>query len=112
MQMVTAVIKPHRVDDVTTALQESGVGGVTLSEVQGFGHQRGRSEVYRGSEYHIDYLPKIRLDVVCEDADADQIAELIADTVRTGKIGDGKIWITDVRRVIRIRTGEVDADAC
>ena len=111
MQMVTAIIKPHRLEDVTEALKENGIGGVTVSEVQGFGRQRGHSEVYRGSEYHVDYVPKMRVEVLCDDADSEKIAAVIADAARTDKIGDGKVWITEVSRVTRIRTGEVGADA-
>jgi len=111
MQMVTAIIKPHRLEDVTEALKENGVAGVTISEVQGFGRQRGHNEVYRGSEYHVDYVPKMRVEVICDDADAEKIAAVIADAARTGKIGDGKVWSSEVARVMRIRTGEVGADA-
>jgi len=111
LHLVTAIIKPHRLEDVTAALRDGGVGGVTVSEVQGFGRQGGHSEMYRGSEYHVDYLPKMRLEVICDDTDAATIASLIADTARTAKIGDGKIWITDIVGVVRIRTAEVGGDA-
>ncbi len=111
MHMVTAIIKPHRLEDVTEALKENGVAGVTVSEVQGFGRQRGHNEVYRGSEYHVDYVPKTRVEVLCDDSDAEKIAAVIADAARTGKIGDGKVWITEIARAMRIRTGEVGADA-
>ena len=111
MYLVTAIMKPHRLEDVTTALKDIDVGGVTISEVQGFGRQRGHTEVYRGSEYKVDYVPKIRLEVVCDSADADKIADVIAEAARTGKIGDGKIWITEIARLLRIRTGEAGADA-
>jgi nitrogen regulatory protein P-II 1 len=111
MYLVTAVLKPHRLEEVTSALKDLDVSGMTISEVQGFGRQRGHTEVYRGSEYKVDYVPKVRVDVVCDAADADKIAEVIAESARTGKIGDGKIWITEVARVIRIRTGEVGSDA-
>jgi nitrogen regulatory protein P-II 1 len=111
MYLVTAIIKPHRLEDVTEALKENGVAGVTVSEVQGFGRQRGHSEVYRGSEYHVDYVPKMRVEVICDDADAEKIAAVIADAARTDKIGDGKIWVTEIARVMRIRTGEVGNDA-
>ena len=111
MHLITAIIKPHRLEDVTEALKENGVAGVTISEVQGFGRQRGHNEVYRGSEYHVDYIPKTRVEVVCDEADAEKIAAVIADAARTGKIGDGKVWITQVVRVMRIRTGEIGADA-
>ena len=111
MYLVTAVLKPHRLEEVTSALKDLDVSGMTISEVQGFGRQRGHTEVYRGSEYKVDYVPKVRVDVVCEAADADKIADVIAESARTGKIGDGKIWITEVARLVRIRTGEAGADA-
>ena len=111
MYLVTAIMKPHRLEDVTTALKDIDVGGVTISEVQGFGRQRGHTEGYRGSEYKVDYVPKIRLEVVCDSADADKIADVIAEAARTGKIGDGKIWITEIARLLRIRTGEAGTDA-
>ena len=111
MYLVTAIIKAHRTEAVTEALKEAGVTGMTIADVQGFGRQRGHTEVYRGSEYKVDFLPKVRVDVLCEDSTADKIAEVIAESARTGKIGDGKIWITEVARVVRIRTGEVGADA-
>ena len=111
MYLVTAVLKPHRLEDVTSALKELDVSGMTISEVQGFGRQRGHTEVYRGSEYKVDYVPKVRVDVICDAADADKVADVIAESARTGKIGDGKIWITEVARLVRIRTGEAGADA-
>jgi nitrogen regulatory protein PII len=111
MHMVTAIIKPHRLEDVTEALKENGIGGVTVSEVQGFGRQRGHNEVYRGSEYHVDYVPKMRVEVLCDDADAEKIAAVIADAARTDKIGDGKIFVSAIEQVLRIRTGETGKDA-
>jgi nitrogen regulatory protein P-II 1 len=111
MYLVTAVLKPHRLEDVTTALKELDVSGVTVSEVQGFGRQRGHTEVYRGSEYKVDFVPKVMAQVVCDVTEADKIADVIADAARTGKIGDGRIWVTEVARTIRIRTGEVGPDA-
>ena len=111
MYLVTAVLKPHRLEDVTSALKDLDVSGMTISEVQGFGRQRGHTEVYRGSEYKVDYVPKVRVEVVCDAADADKVADVIAESARTGKIGDGKIWITEVARLVRIRTGEAGADA-
>ena len=110
MYLVTVIFKPHRLEDVTEALKEHGVAGVTVTEAHGFGRQRGHTEVYRGSEYHVDYVPESRIEVLCDDADADRIAAVIADAARTGKIGDGKVWITEVAAVIRIRTGEVGLD--
>jgi nitrogen regulatory protein P-II 1 len=111
MHLVTAIIKPHRVEAVTEALKEAGATGLTISDVQGFGRQRGHTEVYRGSEYNVDFLPKVRLEVLCDAGQADKIAEVIADAARTGKIGDGKIWVTEVARTVRIRTGETGEDA-
>jgi nitrogen regulatory protein P-II 1 len=111
MYLVTAIIKPHRLGDVTTALKGIDVNGITMSEVQGFGRQRGHSEVYRGSEYNVDFVPKTMIQVVCDAADVDKIADVVADAARTGKIGDGKIWITELSRVVRIRTGETGNDA-
>jgi nitrogen regulatory protein P-II 1 len=111
MHLVTAIVKAHQVESVTDALKGIDVTGMTISDVQGFGRQRGHTEVYRGSEYKVDFLPKVRIDVLCDTAHADKIAEVIADAARTGKIGDGKIWITEVARAIRIRTGETGDDA-
>ena len=111
VQLVTAVIKPFRLEEVKEALRGIGIQGITVDEVKGCGRQGGHTETYRGSEYTIDFLPKVRLEMVVEDADVDRVADLIADSARTGKIGDGKIWVTDVPTFIRIRTGEKGADA-
>jgi nitrogen regulatory protein P-II 1 len=111
MHLVTAIIKAYRVESVTEALKEIGVTGMTIADVQGFGRQRGHTEVYRGSEYKVDFLPKVRVDVLTDDANAEKIMDVISDAARTGKIGDGKIWITEVARVKRIRTGETGDDA-
>ena len=111
MHLVTAIIKPHRLEDVTTALKGIDVNGITMSEVQGFGRQRGHTEVYRGSEYKVDFVPKTMIQVACDASEADKIADVIADAARTGKIGDGKIWITELSRIVRIRTGETGTDA-
>jgi nitrogen regulatory protein P-II 1 len=111
MHLVTAIIKPHRVEAVTEALKDAGATGMTISDVQGFGRQRGHTEVYRGSEYNVDFLPKVRVDVLCDAGAADKITDVIADAARTGKIGDGKIWVTEVARTVRIRTGETGEDA-
>ena len=111
MYLVTAIIKPHRLDDVTTALKDIDVNGLTVSEVQGFGRQRGHSEVYRGSEYKVDFLPKTMIQIVCDASDADKIVDVVADAARTDKIGDGKIWVTELSRLVRIRTGETGSDA-
>jgi nitrogen regulatory protein P-II 1 len=111
MHVVTAIIKPHRLEAVTDALKDINVNGMTVTEVQGFGRQRGHTEVYRGAEYKVDYVPKVKVEIVCDTFDAEKIATTIADAARTGKIGDGKVWISEVSRVIRIRTGESGAEA-
>jgi nitrogen regulatory protein P-II 1 len=111
VKLITAIVKPFKLDDVKAALKEAGITGMTVAEVQGFGRQAGHTEVYRGAEYTIDFVPKVRIEVLAGDLDADRLADVIADAARTGKIGDGKIWIEPVERVMRIRTGELDADA-
>jgi len=111
MKLVTAIIKPHKLDDVKEALKGAGIQGMTVDEVKGFGRQGGHTEVYRGAEYTVDLLPKVRVEVVVDDSVVDNIADVIVNAARTEKIGDGKVWITDVARVVRIRTGERDADA-
>src|SRR5688572_12837231 len=111
MKLITAIIKPFKLDDVKTALKGAGVQGMTVSEVQGFGRQAGHTEVYRGAEYQVDFVPKVKLEVLADEPDAERVAEVIATAAQTGKIGDGKIWITDVDRIVRIRTGERDGDA-
>jgi nitrogen regulatory protein P-II 1 len=111
MKLVNAIIKPFKLDDVKDALRTLGVQGMTVSEVQGFGRQRGHTEVYRGTEYTVDFVPKVRVEVVTDDADADRVAQAIVDAARTDKIGDGKVWIVPVEGVIRIRTGEMGHDA-
>ena len=111
MKLVTAIIKPFRLDEVKDALKAHGVQGLTVSEVQGFGRQRGHTEVYRGAEYEIDFVPKVRIEVLVDDVDAESVADTIVASARTGKIGDGKVWITAVDNVIRVRTGEAGPDA-
>lgn len=111
MKLITAVIKPYKLDEVKTALQEFGVHGVTVSESSGYGRQRGHTEVYRGAEYTIDLVPKIKLDVLAEDEEVEALIEVIAKAARTGKIGDGKVWVTPVETVLRLRTGERGAEA-
>jgi nitrogen regulatory protein P-II 1 len=111
MKLITAIIKPFKLDDVKTALREAGIAGMTVSEVQGFGRQRGHTEVYRGQEYTIDFVPKVRVEVLAEEGDVDRVVESIVTAARTDKIGDGKIWITSVEQIVRIRTGERDHDA-
>ena len=111
MQMVMAIIKPFKLDDVREALAEVGVQGVTVTEVRGFGRQKGHTELYRGAEYVVDFLPKIKLEVAVADDQLEQVIEAIAAAANTGKIGDGKIFAWRLDRVMRIRTGELDADA-
>lgn len=111
MKLITTIIKPFKLDDVKDALKSIGVQGMTVSEVKGFGRQGGHTETYRGSEYAIDFVPKMKLELVIDDAQIDQVVEAISKAASTGKIGDGKIWITDVNAIIRIRTGEVGSDA-
>ena len=111
MKLITAVIKPFKVDDVKDALKSAGVQGITVSEVRGFGRQGGHTETYRGAEYQVDFLPKVKVELVVDDSGLDQVLEAITRTASTGKIGDGKIWVTNVEQVIRIRTGEQGPDA-
>ena len=111
MRLITAIVKPFKVDDVKQALKEAGAGGVTVSEVQGFGRQRGHTEVYRGAEYTVDFVPKVRVELLVDDADVDRLLEAVIAAARTGKIGDGKVWVTHVDQVVRIRTGERGAEA-
>ena len=111
MKMVMAIIKPFKLDDVREALSEVGVTGVTVTEVKGFGRQKGHTELYRGAEYVVDFLPKVRLEVVVEDGLADRVVEAIANAARTGRIGDGKIFVSTVDEAIRIRTGERGPEA-
>jgi nitrogen regulatory protein P-II 1 len=109
--LVTAIIKPYKLEEVKEALQSAGVLGLTVSEVQGYGRQGGKTETFRGSEYKVDFVPKVKLEVLVESSDADKIIEVIANSSRTGKIGDGKIWASDVDRLMRVRTGEVGDEA-
>ena len=111
MKLITAIVKPFKLDDVKNTLKEIGVAGMTVAEVQGFGRQSGHTEVYRGAEYTVDFVPKVKVEILVDAARAGEVADAITRAARTGKIGDGKIWITDVERIIRIRTGEVDDDA-
>lgn len=111
MKLVVAVLKPFKLDDVKEALKRLGVQGMTLSESQGFGRQRGHTEVYRGAEYEIDFVPKLRVEVLVDDAQAEDVIDAIAKSANTGKIGDGKIWVVPVETVVRVRTGERGADA-
>ena len=111
MKKIEAIIKPFKLDDVRESLADVGISGMTVSEVKGFGRQKGHTELYRGAEYMVDFLPKVKLEIVVTDDVVDQCVDAIIETAQTGKIGDGKIFITDVSRVIRIRTGEEDEDA-
>lgn len=111
MKLITAVIKPFKMDDVRQALADVGVQGITVTEVKGFGRQKGHTELYRGAEYVVDFLPKVKLEIAVDDDMADNVVEAIMKSASTGKIGDGKIFITDLHEVIRIRTGETGSDA-
>ena len=111
MKLVTAIVKPHRLDEVKEALREIGVNGLTTTDVEGFGRQRGHTEVYRGAEYQVDFVPKVRVEVLVADDEVQGVVDAIVKAARTGKIGDGKLWITEAEQVIRIRTGEHGPDA-
>jgi nitrogen regulatory protein P-II 1 len=111
MKLVTAIIKPFTLEDVKAALERIGVLGMTVSEVQGFGRQKGHTEIYRGAEYAVDFVPKIRVEVVVDEAQVDKTIDAVIEGARTGKIGDGKVWVTPVETVIRVRTGERGLDA-
>lgn len=111
MKRVEAVIKPFKLEDVKDALAEIGITGMTVSEVKGYGRQKGHSELYRGAEYVVDFLPKIKIEMVVDDKDVDQVTSVIVEAARTGKIGDGKIFVSDIEQIIRIRTGETNTEA-
>ncbi|MGA2365433.1 MAG: P-II family nitrogen regulator [Steroidobacteraceae bacterium] len=111
MKLITAIIKPFKLDEVRAALSELGVSGMTVTEVKGFGRQRGHTELYRGAEYVVDFVPKARIEIAVRSELVDQVVEAVVKAAKTGKVGDGKIFITDVQRVIRIRTGETDKAA-
>ena len=111
VHLVTAVIKPHRLEDVKEALQGAGIVGMTVTEVQGSGRQAGKTEVYRGTEYTLSFVPKVKVEVLVDTADVDKVIDIIATTARTGKIGDGKIWAVSLDRLVRVRTGEHGTDA-
>jgi nitrogen regulatory protein P-II 1 len=111
MKLIIAVIKPFKIEEVTDALNEIGISGITITEVRGHGRQKGHTEIYRGAEYRIEYIPKIRLELVVDDADADKIVAAIVENARTGTIGDGKYWVLPIETVGRIRTGELGSDA-
>ncbi len=111
MKMIMAIVKPFKLDDVREALAERGVAGITVTEVKGFGRQKGHTELYRGAEYVVDFLPKVKIEVVIDDILVERAVETIRKAAGTGKIGDGKVFVYDLERVVRIRTGELDADA-
>ena len=111
MKMVSAIIKPFKLDDVREALSDVGVAGITVTEVKGFGRQKGHTELYRGAEYVVDFLPKIKVEIAVDDSIVDQVVEAITTAAKTGKIGDGKIFVTPVEQVIRVRTGETGSEA-
>ncbi len=111
MRLVTAIVKPFKLDDVKVALESFGVHGMTVSEVQGFGRQRGHTEVYRGAEYTVAFVPKVRVEVLVDDADAADVLDVLVKAASTGKIGDGKVWLVPVEAVVRVRTGERDSEA-
>ncbi len=111
MKLIVGIIKPFKLDDVKEAVKELGVQGLTVSDAQGFGRQRGHTEVYRGAEYEIDCVPKVRIEVLVDDSDVDRVAQRLVETARTGKIGDGKVWVVPVEAAWRIRTGETGTDA-
>lgn len=111
MKKIEAVIKPFKLEDVKDALAEIGITGMTVSEVKGYGRQKGHSELYRGAEYVVDFIPKIKMEMVVDDSMVDQVVNTVVEAARTGKIGDGKIFITDITKIVRIRTGETDSEA-
>ncbi|HAM01504.1 MAG TPA: P-II family nitrogen regulator [Acidimicrobiaceae bacterium] len=111
MKLIVAVLKPFKLDEVKDALKTMGIQGMTLTEAQGFGRQRGHTEVYRGAEYEVDFVPKLRVEILVDDAEADAVVDTIVRTAATGKIGDGKVWVVPVDSVVRVRTGERGADA-
>ncbi|KID31124.1 P-II family nitrogen regulator [Prauserella rugosa] len=111
MKLITAIVKPFTLDDVRSALEQLGVLGMTVSEVQGYGRQKGHTEVYRGAEYAVDFVAKLKIEVVTDDAGVDKVIDAVATAAHTGKIGDGKVWVTPVDTVVRVRTGERGADA-
>ncbi len=111
MKLIVGIVKPFKLDDVKDAVKDLGVQGLTVSDVQGFGRQRGHTEVYRGAEYTIDFVPKVRIEILVDDGDVDRVVHRLLDTARTGKIGDGKVWVVPIDEVWRIRTGESGSDA-
>jgi nitrogen regulatory protein P-II 1 len=111
VKLVTAIIKPHKLDEVKAALMSAGVAGLTVSEVRGYGRQRGHTEIYRGAEYTVEFIPKVKLEILTDDASVDAVIEAVAGVARSGEVGDGKVFVTSVERIVRIRTGETDDEA-
>ncbi|HET7237131.1 MAG TPA: P-II family nitrogen regulator [Actinomycetota bacterium] len=111
MKLVVAIVKPHRLDEVKESLRDAGVNGLTTTDVEGFGRQRGHTEVYRGAEYQVDFVPKVKVEVLCDDDQVQGVVDAVTKAARTGKIGDGKIWVVPIEQVVRIRTGEMGPDA-
>jgi len=111
MKFVTAILRPHQLDDVREALSEAGVTGITVTEVKGFGRQKGHTEMYRGAEYQVDFLPKVKLEIAISASNLDGVIEVITNVASSGKVGDGKIFVSNLEKVVRIRTGETDQDA-
>ena len=111
MKLVTAIVKPHRIEQVKESLRDLGVDGLTTTDVEGFGRQRGHTEVYRGAEYQVDFVPKVKVEVLVADDDVQGVVDAVLNAARTGKIGDGKLWVTEAEQVVRIRTGEMGPDA-
>lgn len=111
MKLITAIVKPFTLDDVKTSLEDAGVLGMTVSEIQGYGRQKGHTEVYRGAEYSVDFVPKVRIEVVVDDSIVDKVVDSIVRSARTGKIGDGKVWVSPVETIVRVRTGERGTEA-
>jgi nitrogen regulatory protein P-II 1 len=111
MKKIEAVIKPFKLEDVKEALTEAGITGMTISEVKGYGRQQGHSELYRGAEYVVDFLPKVKIDLIVDESDVDRVIDIIVESARTGKIGDGKVFVSPIERIVRIRTGEEDTGA-
>jgi nitrogen regulatory protein P-II 1 len=111
MKLIVGIIKPFKLDDVKDALKDLGVQGITVSDVRGFGRQRGHTEVYRGAEYTVDFVPKMRIEILVDDGDVQRVTDKLIETARTGKIGDGKVWVVPVENAVRIRTGEAGSDA-
>ena len=111
MKLITAIVKPHRIEEVKEALRDIGVNGLTTTDVEGFGRQRGHTEVYRGAEYQVDFVPKVKVEVLVPDDEVQGVVDAVVNAARTGKIGDGKLWVVEAEQVIRIRTGEMGPDA-